>query len=276
MKNLIPLFALLFLVACQSTPPVADPAREAAKYFSGQEGCFLLYNVKSKAFDRVIGDENCKKEYPACSTFKVPLAVMAFDAKALKDENVVLKWDGKKDDREVANHDHNAKTWMSDSIVWFSQRLTKKMGAPKVQKYLDGFNYGNRDLKGGLSQAWLVRPSSNGPALKITAYDQVEFMKKLWADQLPASPRAMKLARELTFLETSPKGFQVNGKTGSNFYDDAKKVNFGWFVAHLQKGDQELIAVANYRDLAPVTEVGYGGPRAKEIVKKILSDEDLW
>ncbi len=275
MKKVITILILLF-VGCQSTPPGPDPAKGAVKYFSGQEGCFLLYNVKTKAFDKIIGDENCKKEYSPCSTFKVPLAVMAFDAKALKDENVVLKWDGKKDEREVANRDHNAKTWMSDSIVWFSQRLTKKLGVKKVQGYLDGFNYGNRDLRAGITEAWLVRPSSNGPALKITAYDQVEFMKKLWADQLPASPRAMKVARELTFLETSPKGFQLNGKTGSNFFDENKKVNLGWFIAHLQKGDQEYIAVANYRDLAPVEAVGYGGPRTKEIVKQILSDEQRW
>ncbi len=274
--KLISTFALVLLLsACSSTPPVE--ANKAAEYFDAKEGCFLLYNVRTKNFDKVIGEENCKKEYPACSSFKVPLAVMAFDAKALKDENVVLKWDGKKDEfREVANQDHNAKTWMSNSIVWFSQRLTKKMGTAKVQKYLDGFNYGNKDLKGGLTEAWLVRPSSPGPALKITGYDQVEFMRKLWGDELPASKRAMKLTRDITFLETSPKGFQLHGKTGSGFYDDTRKVNLGWFIGHLQNGDQEYIVVTNYRDLAPVQEIGYGGPRSKEIAKKILGDEGIW
>src|SRR5688572_30316392 len=91
---------LLLLGGCQSTPP-ATTAPATPDYFAGMDACFLLYNVRTKAFDKVIGDENCKREYPACSTFKVPLAVMAFDSKALKDENVVLKWDGRKDEREA-------------------------------------------------------------------------------------------------------------------------------------------------------------------------------
>jgi len=271
MKPSLTFLAIVFLSACATPPPAATP-----DYFPGMEACFLLYNVRTRIYEKVIGSENCKREYPACSTFKVPLAVMAFDSKALEDENVVLKWDGKKDEREAANRDHNAKTWMSDSIVWFSQRLTKKMGLEKVQKYLDGFNYGNRDMKGGLTEAWLVRPSSPGPALEVTAYDQVEFMRRLWSDALPASRRAMKLARDLTFLEKSPKGLDLHGKTGSNFYDDARKIHLGWFISHLQNGEREYIAVANFRDAAPVEVKGYGGLRVREIVKKILADEGLW
>jgi len=194
----------------------------------------------------------------------------------LKDENVVLKWDGKKDTRDVANQDHNAKTWMSDSIVWFSQRITQKLGKKKFQNYLNTFDYGNKDLSAGITEAWLVSPSDKRPALKISAYEQVEFMKKLWTDQLPASPRAMQLTRDITYIETSPNGFKLNGKTGSNFHDKQKKVHLGWFISHIKKADQEYIAVANFSDLNPVENKGYGGLRVREITKKILFDSGLW
>lgn len=201
---------------------------------------------------------------------------MAFDAGVLKDENVVLKWDGKKDSRPEVNRDHDAKTWMRDSVVWFSQRLTPEIGSKRLQKYLHDFHYGNEDMKGGLTQAWLVAPNAKGPALKISAYEQLEFMKALWSDALPVSKRAMKLTREITYLETSPQGFVLNGKTGSNFYDSDRRQRLGWFVAHIARGDQEYIAVTNFRDLEKGKHDLVGGPQAKQMTKDQLVALGLW
>lgn len=285
MRTLWKISPLLLIFSCATTRKIPE-APPALNYFPNMKGCFLLYNLKSKAFEKVLGDESyCRERLPACSTFKVPLAVMAFDAGVLKDEKVVLKWDGVKDPRTELNHDHNAVTWMRDSVVWFSQRLTPQLGKVKLQKYLDSFLYGNRDLSAGLQWAWLMAPSE-AAALKISAYEQVEFMKKLWSNSLPVSDRAMALTREITYLESSPNGFQLNGKTGSNFYDKDKKVALGWFIAHLdngfvrrvnsQKKHQDYIVVTTISDLEPSEEPGYGGLRAKTLTKKILADEGLW
>lgn len=268
-------FTLLFMVGCTESPKVKE-ATAPKNYFAQTKGCFLLYNMKTNHFDQVIGDETCKEQFPACSTFKVPLAVMAFDSGVLKDENQVFKWNGVKDMREESNHDHNAKTWMRDSIVWFSQRITPKLGEKKFQKYLNSFDYGNKDISSGIKTAWLVSPAEKSSALKISAYQQVDFMKNLWTDSLPVSKRAMQLTREITFLEKSPKGFNLSGKTGSNFYDKEHKTHFGWFISHIQNNDQEYIAVTNISDLQPVEIKGYGGMRAKSLTKEILSDLGLW
>ena len=275
MKLLFLAFAFLF-ASCAHSPKVEEPQHPAKDHFAGLKGCHLLFNMKTEKFDHVIGDETCRERFSASSTFKVPLAVMAFDAGVLKDENTILKWDGKKDEREVANRDHSAKTWMSESIVWYSQRITPKLGQAKVQKYLNDFDYGNKDLSGGLTQAWLISPSAKSGQLAISAYEQVEFLKKLWRDQLPASPHAMKLARDLTFVETSPKGFQLHGKTGSNFYDKDRKMRLGWFIAHLAKDGQEYVVVTNFSDFVPTDEKVYGGMKAREITKLLLADQGLW
>lgn len=273
--KMLVLLTSLALISCSSSQKKNTQTNTTINYFENAEGCFLLYNMKTDTFDKVVGEDNCKTPYTASSTFKVPLSVMAFDSKVLKDENEILKWDGKKDIREVANKDHNAKTWMSDSIVWFSQRLTPKIGKAKMQSYLDKFQYGNRDLSGGLTEAWHVSPSKGG-TLTITGYEQIEFMKKLWRDQLPASKRSMQITRDLTYLETSPNGYELHGKTGSNYFDTEKKVRLGWFISHIHKGKQEYIAVTNFRDLGPQNSGRYGGPHAKEITKKILADLNLW
>lgn len=251
-----------------------------SRHFSEKRGCFLLYNIKKGAFDQVIGDENCKERLVACSTFKLPLALMAFDSGVLKDETQTLEWDGKRGVLASHNQDHNAKSWVKESVVWFSQRLTPQIGEVKIKRYLHGFHYGNEDFSAGLKEAWLVSPRDAAPSLKISGYEQAEFMKKLWADKLPVSKRAMGIVREISYLETSPKGFRLSGKTGSNFYESDKTLDqrraLGWFVGHLQGQDQEYIVVSRFSDLTPFDATKYGGPRAKQIAKDILSEQGLW
>lgn len=267
-------FVFLLILASCAKAPVKQPDL-STKYFKEVKGCFLLYNLKTQKYEYEIGAKYCQKRYPACSTFKVPLAVIAFDAGLLKNQTQVLKWDGKKRWLETWNKDHNANSWMRESVVWISQRLTPELGARKLQSYLDKFNYGNKDLKGGLTQAWL-NPPTNPIGLKISAYEQVEFMKKLWTDKLPASVSAQKIARDLTYLELSPKRFQLYGKTGSSYYNQDSNIQFGWFVSRLSNGESDYIAITNLSDLAPYQGDSYGGPRAREITKKILAELGLW
>lgn len=277
-KSLLSFALVMSFIGCKSHEVKPEETVNAAvtEYFPQMRGCFLLYNVKTQVFEKVIGEENCKQRLPACSTFKVPLAVMAFDSGVLKDENQVFKWDGKKREREELNQDQTAKTWMKYSVVWFSQKLTPKMGMKKVKKYLYDFDYGNQDMSGGLKQAWLVAPWQNKPALSISAYEQVEFMKKLWSNALPVSECAMKLTREITYLDKSAKGFELSGKIGSTFIDQERTKNLGWFISHVQSQDKEYIAVTNLEDLEPAKTSKYGGIVAKQITLEILRDQGLW
>lgn len=272
MKLILATICLILTLSCSSTSQESEVAKD---YFPQMKGCFLLYNLKTEKFEKVIGDQTCQERFPACSTFKVPLAVMAFDSGVLKDENQMLRWDGKKQFLEQWNRDHNAATWMSNSVVWFSQRITPKLGKKKFQTYLNNFDYGNKDLAGGITQAWLNSPN-NSVGLKISGYEQIEFLKRLWKKQLPVSNRSMELTQKITYLETSPKGFKLSGKTGSNFYDKEKKVQFGWFISHITDGEKEYLTVANLSDLAPVETKSFGGRRSKEITKMILADLGLW
>lgn len=274
MKNFSLLSFVLLLSSCTS-PVKKVVAVPEYKPFEDARGCFLLYNVKTQKIEKEVGDA-CQDRLPACSTFKVPLAVMAFDSKVLKDEKQVLKWDGKKRMHETWNKDHNGQTWMTDSVVWFSQKLTPKMGEKKFKKYLKDFNYGNQDVSTGITTAWLNSPSNPKGSLGVTAYEQVDFMKKLWMNELPVSKRSMELTRQITYLETSPKGFKLSGKTGSNFYDEDRKVQLGWFISHITNGEKEYIAVTNLSDLKPIETDKFGGFRAKMITKRMLEDSGLW
>lgn len=274
--NKIKFIIILFLfTSCSSHKEIPPEKLVESNPFIDLKGCFLLYNLKTNKFEKEIGS-TCKDRFSACSTFKLPLAVMAFDSGILNDENQILKWDGRKRMLEIWNKNQNAKSWINNSVVWVSQVITPQLGKKKLQSYLKKFKYGNEDISTGITTAWLNSPSDVRGSLAINGYEQVEFMTKLWGDKLPASKRSMALTRQIAYLETSPNGFKLSGKTGSNFYDKARKVQFGWFISHISKGNKEYIAVTNLSDLVPVETDLFGGYRAKQITKNMLQAEGLW
>jgi beta-lactamase class D len=268
---------LLFCISlCATLTSCAKKPVTPAELFAGKDGCILLMDAKSGTFIKAWNEGRCRERFPACSTFKVPLALMAFDTDVLKDEKQVLKWDGEKRMLAAWDRDHNAATWMQESVVWFSQRLTPKLREARVKKYLRDFRYGNEDLSGGLTDAWLHAPDSDKAALRISAYEQAEFMKGLWTDRLKITPAAAALTKKITFFETSPQGYQLSGKTGSNFYGVDKKKRLGWFIGHLQKGAEEYIIVTNFSDTEIPAETMFGGKKAREITKAYLESIRLW
>mgnify|MGYP001356902023 CR=1 FL=1 len=148
------LAAVVLLTApAQAVARAGEP--DFAKLFAGRDGCFELYDLKTNKLIVRSDDRRCAERTSPCSTFKVPLSLMAFDAGILADAGSSLKWDGTVTSREVWNHDQTAASWMQNSVVWFSQRLTPMLGMEKVKSYLARLDYGNQDMTGGLTTAWL-------------------------------------------------------------------------------------------------------------------------
>jgi beta-lactamase class D len=205
------LLTLLFLTA----PAYAD------------QSCWIVKDVKS---GRTVEKEGtlCEKRLPPCSTFKLPLAVMAFDSKVL-DEKSVWKWDKTPQKLKQWEKDHDVKSWLRESVVWFSQRITTQLGLPRVQHYLKTFDYGNQDFSGGLTTAWL------GSTLRISAVEQSSLLVKLKQGAL--FPEAAK--RTLAVLPDEEGG--IIGKTGSCLPTEKEPFRVGWYVGY--RGDQAFAHV---------------------------------
>lgn len=269
MKKILPLL-LLSLFSCSSL-----------RKFSNKNVCFLLYDLDQKKFERVINEENCRQEYAPASTFKVPLSLMAFDAGVLKDESTLFPWNKKHHMIESWNKDHTAASWMRDSVVWYSQVITPKLGQKKITKYLQDFKYGNADMTGGLKWAWLTPSASQEEkvttSLKVSAYGQLEFWEKFWRESLPVSPHAIAVTKKILVSDISEKSSLLQGKTGSGYIDDSSKLRLGWFVGHVKAGSRHFIVVTNFTDKQELTGTkSFGGPEAKEMTKVLLKDSSLW
>lgn len=247
------------------------------KQLEGVDGCFILYDLKADKQLVKFGDKRCAEQVPACSTFKVPLSIIAYDKGILKDETDLQKWDGVRRDIYSWNQDQTAASWMSNSVVWYSQTLTPKLGRDTIEKYLKEFGYGNHDMSGGLDFSWLTEVPSKS-TLKISADEQVKFLAKLFNGRLSVSKHSLDMTTKIIFLEKSSNGFELSGKTGSGslILGSGKKAKIGWFVARVLKGEQELIAVTAFTDKRKNPPYKYGGPFAKDVTKSILIDKGFW
>ena len=258
------LVSALFAVAVAAfTLPAAEV--NFAHIFQGKDGCFLLYDLKANKVVQRFNEKRCAQRFAPCSTFKVPLALMAFDRGILKDENTTYQWDGVDRGRPEVNRDTSAADWIRNSVVWYSQRLTPELGPGTITNYLARFDYGNQDISGGLTNFWL------GSSLKISADEQLRFWERFWRGELPVSPHATEVTRKITYQETSPSGMRLSGKTGSHLYG---REELGWFVGHLEGPKGEYLVVVNYSGPTSASN-SYPGLIARGICLDILGELGL-
>jgi beta-lactamase class D len=239
--------------------------------FAGRDGCFELYDLKANKPLVRYNPRVCSKRISPCSTFKVPLALIAFDAGVLKNEKSKMKWDGKRTAREEWNHDQTAASWMKLSVVWFSQRLTPQLGMKRVKSYLAKFRYGNQDMSGGLTRAWLQS------SLLISPDEQLRFWRQFWREELPVSKHAFDMTKKITYVERS-RGWTLHAKSGSGaMVANGRLVRgLGWFVGHVAKGDREYVFATCYTDRTPPTDTRPPGWIAREISTKLLAEMGLY
>lgn len=254
---------LILLVSCDVR--AAEP--DFSKIFHDKDGCFVLYDLKANKVAYRYNPARCGLRVSPCSTFKVALAVMAFDRGILKDENTTFKWDGVDRGSPGWNRDTSAADWIKYSVVWFSQRITPQLGPAGVRDYLARFEYGNQDISGSLTNFWL------GSSLKISADEEVEFLKHLWRGELPTSKRAMELTRKIMYQETSPSGMRLCGKTGSHVTSASA---LGWFVGHLEGKEGEYLVAINYSEANPQNMKAYPGMAAEDMCKEILKQLKIY
>lgn len=223
-------------------------------------GCFELLDCKSGKIFRY-NPEQCSKRLPPMSTFKIFNSLAGLDCGVLKDANHPMKWDGKKRWIDSWNQDQTLASAVRNSVVWYFQNVAQSVGEARMKKYIESVHYGNEDISGGITQFWL------GSSLRISADEQVNFVKRLYDDTLPFSKRSMQVVKEITELKKTQLG-ELHGKTGSD-RQDGKDV-LGWFVGYVVHDGQPYVFATNIQ-----AEDAAGGKKAREISEEILGEAGL-
>jgi len=204
--------------------------------------CTAVADAATGAMLREEGE--CDRRVTPASTFKIPIALMGFDAGFLKSEHdpVLPFREGYPDWIKSWRTDTDPAAWLKNSVVWYSQQITRAIGKEKFERYVAAFGYGNGDVSGkdGLTTAWL------SSTLRISPKEQLAFLRKIVRRELPIAPDAYEKTSRLVDFGVRPGGWQVFGKTGAGFpVDDVGKTDrtkpYGWFVGWAVKGERTVV-----------------------------------
>lgn len=212
--------------------------------------CFVY-----KRADKIISSGQCEKRYPPQSTFKIAIGLMGFEDGILIDEHHPVEpfKKGYPDSLESWKAPQDPSSWITNSCVWYSQVVTKKLGIEKFKKYLKQFSYGNQDVSGtkakpdALTTGWITS------SIKISPVEQVEFLEKFLNSKLNLKKEAENHTRQILFLQDLDNGWKFYGKTGAGDLLNVNGTNDktherGWFVGWVEK-DKQRITFAQYLEL---------------------------
>lgn len=216
--------------------PVAD-ARDV---------CTLVIDAPSGA--TLISRGSCLRRVTPASTFKIAISLMGYDSGFLIDQHdpALPFHKGYPDWIPAWRHTTDPTRWIADSVVWYSQQVTRFLGTERFARYTLEFQYGNADVSGdpgkdnGLTHAWL------SSSLQISPKEQVSFLRNLVLRHLPVSERAYDMTGRITRVALLATGWAVHGKTGTGF---PRKENgstdrdheLGWFVGWATKGPRSVV-----------------------------------
>jgi beta-lactamase class D len=94
-----------------------------------------------------------------------------------------------------------------------------------MKEYLEKLHYGKMDVNpGNIDLFWLEGES------RITTYEQLDFVKKLYREELPLCKKTMKELKQIMLIDSTEQ-YKMSGKTGWAIRDNN---NYGWFVGYLE------------------------------------------
>jgi len=197
------------------------------------------------------------KGFVPASTSKIIHSLVFLDAGALKDENETLKWDGVRRQVEAWNQDHNLRSALKVSAVWFYVEASKRVGREKMQEYYDAANYGTRSTNGFGADYW------NAGDLRVTPKEQIDFLVRFYENRLPFSKRATAIVKDILTFEKTDK-YILRAKTGwSNSYTP----QVGWFVGYVER-DKNVYFFATEIDIKRDEDAA----KRAEITKNVLKN----
>jgi beta-lactamase class D len=242
-RHALGLFAAASLIPSRSFADVAQQRTEfrddLAKHFfdEGTVGTFVGYKVDDYLIIASDKDRSGEAMLPA-STFKIPNSLIALETGVVADpDKDVFKWDGVVRSIEAWNHDHTLRSAIAASAVPVYQEIARRIGAERMQKYVDLFEYGNRDIGGGIDQFWLTGN------LRIDPIQQVDFVDRLRRGVLPVSKRSQDLVRDI--LPVTKVGDSIIRAKSGLLGAEVGKPSLGWMVGWAEKRDARTVFALN-------------------------------
>lgn len=229
-------FVIVSVISGLPTPGSCEDG-EIARLFAERNtvGTMVIASLDGST-TYVHNDARAKTRFVPASTFKILNTLIALDEHAIAGDEEILKWDGKDRGIPAWNHDQTLETAFKSSCVWAYQELARRVGTDKYAAHLKKAAYGNAIAGPELTTFWLIGD------LKISAVEQIEFLKKVYLKQLAYRPSSYRTLQKIMVLEQTP-AYTLWAKTGWAL--DLPYPQVGWFVGYVAAGDKVWLFATN-------------------------------
>jgi len=174
------------------------------------------------------------ERFSPASTFKLPNTLIALDAHVVDSKDTIFKWDGTDKGLPQWNSDQTLETALKVSCVWCYQEIARKVGSEKYESVLAQINYGNHSTGSHVDLFWL-----NGD-LRISAAEQIEFLRRLNNYELPFRRENMDLLKNIMRAETNAE-YSLYAKSG--WATTTPQV--GWYVGFVETSTRTWLFAMN-------------------------------
>jgi len=186
----------------------------------GVSGSILIYNPKDnmyKGYDL----NRCKEAFIPASTFKIPNTLIALETGVVTTDHI-FQWDKKEKPFKAWEKDMNIEEAFKTSCVPVYQQIAQMIGLEKMKHYIKILDYGKMDInEDNLITFWLEGNS------KITSFEQIAFLQKLYNLKFPVSKEAMETTKKIMISEETEE-YKISSKTGTN------REGLAWYVGYIE------------------------------------------
>lgn len=220
------------LLSCSVFAEDADIAALFAQ--AGRDGTLVLSALRTgETF--VHNDARAQRRFSPASTFKIFNTLIALEAKAINGADAHFTWDGKHYDFPDWNRDQTLTSAFRVSCVWCYQTLARRVGAAAYREAIERAGYGALSEPFALTEFWL------DGSLRISAREQVDFIKQVVRRTLPFSAHAYDTLRDIMVVEQTPD-WTLRAKTG---WATRVSPSIGWYVGDVETRDQTWVFAMN-------------------------------
>jgi len=230
------------------------------KYFNGLDGCAVFYSVKDNVYDVYNYDMIDVREIP-CSTFKIVSALAGLKYGVIENKDTVLKWDGTEQMIKSWEKDLSLDEAFKLSANWYFEIIDNEVGVENMKKIVNDIGYGNEDMTGKMPLG-----EAN---LKISPMEQLDFIMKLFNNELPFEEKHINTVKEIMLLNSqNGKLYGKTGTSGTMFLENGNQT--AWFIGKYEtENNQYYFALRIYGDK---NNENIRGPVAQEITEKICKE----
>ncbi len=227
---------------------------------SGIKGCFILHDVINDT-SIIYNQSRTVQQFLPASTFKIPNSLIALECKVIRDENEIISWDSVERFVPVWNKDHNLRTGIKYSVVWFYQELARRIGEERMQRWVKDIDYGNMDIGNRIENFWL------DGELRITPMEQLEFLMRFSAGDLPFKQEHIETVQDI-LIEDQNDQYVFRAKTTWA----VKGQPIGWYVGYFVM-DQKTFIFVNNIDINSDEDANARKTVTREVFKELLDIE---